>query len=143
MKKRLLVALLIGAATVAVAHDGVKNAAVLARMDAMQDVGAQMKTIGRMAKGEVPFDATAARVAAERLAGLASDTPRLFEPRETDPKSEARPAIWDEFDRFEAHAAEMERAALDAQQIEDMDDLRSSMAALGATCRDCHQRYRD
>lgn len=143
MKSLTFAAALLALATGVVAHEGVKNETVLARMEAMKSVSENLKVMGRMAKGTAPFDAEAAQVAATRIASLADETPALFEPEENDPNSEARAVIWDEFDRFADHAEDMREAALDAREVEDIDDLRDAMMALGATCRDCHERYRD
>ena len=44
------VAMVLGAGAV-VAHEGVQNAAVKARMDGMGELGAGLKVLGNMAKG--------------------------------------------------------------------------------------------
>ncbi|NND21494.1 MAG: hypothetical protein HKO14_05350, partial [Silicimonas sp.] len=49
------VAVLLLVASAALAHQGVKNPAVKARMDVMSAIGDNTKLLGRMAKGEVAF----------------------------------------------------------------------------------------
>ncbi len=93
----LLVAALL-TATTALAHQGVQNRAVLARMNGMSAIAENIKVLGNMAKGKVAFDQKAARVALQRMADHAAEAPELFEAREDDPKSEALPAIWEDFD---------------------------------------------
>ena len=94
-------------ASAALGHGGVLNAAVLARMEAMKAIGDATKVLGEMAKGAVAFDANAARAAAETIATHAADTPALFEAREADPKSEAKPGIWENFADFTAKAGDL------------------------------------
>ena len=64
----------------ALAHKGVMNSSVKARMNAMSAIAEQMKTLGKMAKGVTPFDSATARLAAAEIAKHAGDTPKLFEP---------------------------------------------------------------
>ena len=128
----------------ALAHSGVKNPAVKARMDAMMAIGKETKTLGEMAKGAMPFDLKAAQTAAAAIADHAASTPGLFEANETDPKSEAKASIWVNFDDFTAKATELEVVAKDlSSSITSSDDLGSAMMALGATCKSCHAAYRE
>lgn len=144
MKPAPLLALLFaGAATAVFAHTGVQNPAVLARMDAMKSIGDATKTIGMMAKGDVAFEPEAARAAAQTIAVHAGNTPALFEPRETDPKSEAHPAIWENFDDFTSKARDLEVLASNlATGMDTQDDLRAGLGQLGAACKACHAEYR-
>ena len=58
----------------------------------------------------VPTEASA-RQAAAAITEHASAAPGLFEANETDPKSEALPAIWEDFASFEAAASALVTAA--------------------------------
>lgn len=130
-------------ASAALAHNGVKNAAVMARMNAMSGIGAEMKTLGEMAKGAAAFDANTAQAAAAAIAKHAAKTPALFEAQEDDPKSEATPAIWTNFADFTEKAAAMETIALDlSKSISTPGDLGAALKALGDTCKACHTDYR-
>jgi len=130
--------------TMAWAHQGVQNPAVKARMDGMSAIAENLKVIGTMAKGEIAFDANAAREAAAAMAEHAAATPDLFEANETDPKSEALPAIWDKFDDFTAKALELESIAKGlSASISSPADLRSALGALGENCKSCHEKYRE
>ncbi len=132
------------ACTMAAAHQGVTNTTVMARMDAMSEVGARTRVLGQMTKGELPFDAELARDAAAQIAALAAKAPGLFAAPEDDPKSEARPEIWENFEDFEARSADLEAAARAAAgSVEDPATLRSALGAIGATCKACHERYRE
>ncbi|MGB1390152.1 MAG: c-type cytochrome [Paracoccaceae bacterium] len=145
--KKALTAALAGAmvlATAALAHQGVQNAAVKARMDGMSAIGANMKTLGAMAKGQVAFDAGQAREAAAAVAEEAARIPSLFEAQEADPKSEALPLIWTEFDRFTAIAHDLEAAATAAASaLNEPEDLGPALKAIGGQCSACHKAYRE
>ncbi len=128
----------------AFAHSGVKNAAVLARMDAMSGIGAQMKVLGKMAKGQTKFDAKAASAATAAIAKYAAATPDLFQARENDPKSEALPAIWTNFEDFAEKSRALETVALKfSAAINQPTDLAQAMPQLGETCKACHKLYRE
>ena len=130
-------------ASAALAHSGVKNAAVKARMDAMSEIGRNTKVIGQMAKGQDTFDAAIVRTAAATIAQYAAQVPALFEANETDPKSEALPAIWDNYDDFVLKAEALEQVALKLSSTDPtLGDLGKAMAALGGTCKACHALYR-
>ena len=90
--KIVTVALVLGAGA-ALAHTGVQNKAVKARMAGMGELGAGLKVLGNMAKGTLAFDADQARGAAAEIARAAAETPALFETQKNNPKSEALPAI--------------------------------------------------
>jgi cytochrome c556 len=103
-----------------------------------------MKVLGEMTKGTREFDAAVARAAAARIAEYAAKTPASFEAREDDPKSEARPLIWAQFDDFTALAGEMEALATNySGSIETREDVQEALMALGKTCTACHKPYRE
>ena len=130
-------------AVAAFAHSGVKNPAVMKRMNAMSAVGDATKVLGEMAKGATAFDAAAADAALAVIAAKAAEVPALFEAAETDPKSEALPAIWEDYGDFTAKAKAMEVAAQAAQgTLVAQADVRGALAAVGETCKGCHKSYR-
>lgn len=127
----------------AFAHSGVKNPAVMARMDGMSAVGKAMKTLGKMANGAIAFDAKEAERAVDTLNTEAARITVLFEAREGDPKSEALPAIWDNFADFSVKAAAMQDAVRAAQgQIKSQADLAPALQPIGQSCKGCHTLYR-
>jgi cytochrome c556 len=139
----IIIGLALVTATAALAHQGVKNPAVKARMDGMSAIAENMKTLGQMAKGATAFDAGTARSAAAAIAEHAAATPSLFEANETDPKSEARSEIWSNFEDFAAKATELETIATGfSTSINGPADLNAAMGALGANCKSCHSVYR-
>ena len=132
---------LVMAATVAMAHEGVKDPLVKARMDLMGEIKENTGTLGNMLKGKIPFDAAQAEAA--RLAQLenAKAIPAAFETQATDPKSEAAPAIWTGWDDFVAKTNDM-ITAVEAADASSLDSLRGGMGAIGGSCKACHKSYR-
>ena len=140
----LTYAMALFSATAVLAHQGVNNPVVKARMDAMGSIAENMKTLGQMAKGETRFDSGLAKQAALEIAEHAAVTPTLFEANETDPKSEARSEIWMEFEDFTAKALELEMIALElSKSISSKEDLGPAMQSLGGNCKTCHSIYRN
>ena len=140
---RVVVFVVLFFAGAALAHQGVQNPAVMERMHAMKTIGENTKVLGQMAKGVVAFDAARARAAAAEIAVQAGRTPGLFDAPETDPKSEALPAIWENFPDFTTKSEALRAAAEMARSIETPQDLTAALGAIGATCKACHSEYRE
>ena len=144
IKSSLSLVLCLGVATAALAHSGVENPAVMARMDAMSRIGAEVTVIGLMARGETLFDAEEARAAAAAIAEQAALVPELFATPEDDPKSEARKAIWEDYDRFIEMNGAMETVAIAlSESITTQEDAMMALRTLGQTCRTCHEAFRE
>ncbi|MEM6385644.1 MAG: cytochrome c [Pseudomonadota bacterium] len=128
----------------AFAHEGVKNPAVMARMHGMKDIAKELKVLGRMANGATAFDQTTAKTALVSMARHAGEAPTLFEAPEDDPKSEALPAIWEDFEDFTNKAIELETIASNlASSVTSLDDLAPGLQKLAANCKSCHTAYRE
>jgi cytochrome c556 len=141
MHRLLFLTTLALSGTLAFAHSGVKNPAVMARMNLMSDVGAATKVLGEMAKGTRPFDADTASTARATLLKDADQIALLFEAEEGDPKSEALPDIWTDWAGFMNQTDKM-RKATESLDVSSLDTLREGMAAIGQSCSSCHEAYR-
>lgn len=136
-----LAALLLG--TAALAHSGVTNPDVMNRMMGMSELAKQMKVLGEMAKGQTDFDADAVNAALAKMSEEASYIPSLFEIEAPDPKSEALPGIWQNFDDFKGHASTLETVtARLSGTVEGPGDLAPAMKEVGQVCSACHADYR-
>ncbi|NRB01361.1 MAG: cytochrome c, partial [Rhodobacteraceae bacterium] len=110
------------------AHQGVQNAAVMARMNGMTSIADAMKVIGDMVKGTTAFDRDIAREALSDVAAASAQTLDLFAAPEDDPKSEARPEIWSNFSDFGAKSdALTDLAEALAVAVDTPADLRSAL----------------
>lgn len=125
----------------ALAHGGVKDPQVKARMDLMVTVKDNMAVLGGMAKGKLAFDATQAAAAQKALVEAANAIPAAFEAPATDPKSESLPAIWENWPDFTTKAADMGRAVASVD-VTSLAGVQSGIPTIGKTCGACHQSYR-
>lgn len=144
-KARLAMALALAAmGSAALAHSGVKDDDVKARMAVMMDIGKQMKLIGSMAKGQAAFDAEAANAALAEIADHSAQIAPSFTPQADDPKSEALPVIWQAFEEFETLASETESLAQDLSgTVKTQADLAPVLGQLGGSCKACHKVFRE
>lgn len=143
MKKTVFAVALVALGTAALAHGGVKDKDVMARMEVMKTIGDQMKIIGSMAKDEAGFDAGAANAAVTEIAAQSAQIATLFESRADDPKSEALPAIWEDWEHFTQLASAAETTAEGMiGTISAEADLGPALGKLGGTCKACHSKYR-
>lgn len=126
---------------VAPAHEGVMNPAVMARMEAMKSANDAVRTLGGMARGRIAFDAAAAAAARTDLIAALEQTPALFEAPETDPMTEARPEIWQDWPRYLA-LSEASVTAARALSTASLADVQAGLGRIGATCSACHEDYR-
>ncbi len=66
-----------------------------------------------------------------------------FPTKETDPASEARERIWDDFAGFARksnHLADVAGSA--SRDIKTVDDVRVALKSIGSACQACHKEYR-
>jgi cytochrome c556 len=130
--------------SVAFAHSGVKDKNVKERMMVMKAMADNTKIIGQMLKRKTQFDANEAKSALERLSSLSLKTPKVFTVNATDPKSEAKPAIWDEFDEFTKLSLDLaETSTALVSSIEIIEDLRPALKRISSGCKSCHSKYRE
>lgn len=125
----------------ALAHADVANPVVKERMALMGEIRTNFATLGGMVQGKTAFDAATAAEAKAALAAAAAMIPAKFEANETDPESEAAPAIWDDWEGFTADAADFE-AAVAALDTASLESVQAGFRPIGGSCGACHQAYR-
>ena len=107
MAVAMAVALSTGATLVASAHEGATGV-VGERMRSMEAVGDAMKLISSMFRGQIEYDTDAVREAADAIAGHGGEQlTGLFPEGSLDPPTEALPAIWQDWERFESLAGDL------------------------------------
>ena len=139
--KFLIFGVLIAAPAFALAHSGATGI-VKKRRETMKDVGAMMKELGAMVKGDARFDAsTVARRAGDLKIHTAS-MPALFPEGSIHGPSEALPQIWKNFEGFSRIASDLETAASALSSVTEATALPAALIAAGKTCKACHSDYR-
>ncbi|WP_337660638.1 c-type cytochrome [Anderseniella sp. Alg231-50] len=127
--------------TLALAHSGATGI-VKKRMEVMKDVGAVMKELGAMVKGDANFDASTVARRAGDLKVHAAGMPALFPEGSIHGPSEALPQIWADFEEFSRIASDLESAAATLSGVTEAAALPAALGAAGKTCKACHSDYR-
>ena len=141
---KLIILVSLTISSVAFAHSGVKDKNVKKRMMLMKEMAGNTKIIGQMLKGKTSFDANQVKLALERLSALSLETPKVFTINATDPKSEAMPNIWDQFDEFTKLSKDLaETSIVLANSVATIEDLRPALKKVSSGCKACHSRYRE
>ena len=141
---KLFVAVFITASSVVFVHSCVKDKNVKERMMLMKEMANNTKIIGQMLKGKTSFDENEAKLALKRLSSLSLKTPKVFQVNATDPKSEAKSNIWDEFDEFTKLSQDLAEATeVLAVSVGTINDLRPALKRVSSGCKACHSKYRE
>ena len=121
---------------------------VKARRALMGTIGYHTGILGKMAKGDMPYDAALASAAAENLSTAATMNRLTIWIEGSGVGSaegtRAKPDIWSDPVGFETAAMGLETAAA-AMVIAagtDLDALRGAMQGVGTACSTCHKAYR-
>lgn len=140
-------AITIAGAAFAGGHSG--NPAVKARKSHMQLYGFNIGLLGGMAKGEIEYDAAAAKGAAENLAALSSlNQSRYWVPgtsnTELGEETRALPAIWESGSKAGEIGGQMAEAAATLASVagDGKDAMTGALGPVGKACGDCHKGYR-
>ena len=140
----------------ALAHTGAMGI-VKERMDEMSLLGDHAKTVGDMLKGKTSFDLLAVEDAAQAFVTHGDKIPSLFPDTEDSREAtatEARPAIWDNWDDFEALAEKFTNDSMTFLSVasglsggaDSVDDQGRAVRAVfykaAKNCSACHKRFR-
>lgn len=138
----LAAALLTLPATVAFAQD---DSAQVERQEIMEDIGDAMGVLGKMVKGQTPYDATAAT---SSLQVFITETPEFLDlfpaGSESGYETRAKPEIWQDMADFESKGQELVSAAEAAMAPAEqgLDAFRAAFGPIGQSCKGCHETYR-
>lgn len=109
----------------------------------MKANGRQAGILGRMLKGDDPFDAAKVQVAFAQFAETAQKFPALFAENTRTGETRALPAVWEKRDDFVAAAAKFGKDVADYKdKVATLDGLKAAMPVIGKNCGDCHQTFR-
>lgn len=141
----IITAAAVGAISVAPATSHEKATGVVKeRMELMKANGKAMKAMGAMVKGESPYDADQVRALAEELRADSAKIPDLFPEGSLEPPSEALPAIWQNWAKFEELARRMGEASGAVADAADggLGAVAPVFGGLAKTCSACHTDFR-
>ncbi|MBA5777583.1 cytochrome c [Stappia sp. F7233] len=118
---------------------------VATRQNLMKSVGLATGTLGKMVKGELPYDPITAELAMRVIFTSAVGYVDLFpEGSGEGANTEASPKIWEDKAGFDAVALKLEQSALAAipASKEGLDSLKANFGSVAQNCRACHENYR-
>ncbi len=147
MKKIAIVTaaiLSLGVADLASARDQNKDA-IAARQGAFTLIAANMKPMGAMAEGKVPFSQEAFSKRATNLAALSSMPWEFFIPGSDKGQTEAKAEVWSKSEDFKAEADKFQEAAAKLAAATQSGDEAAIKAQLGDTakaCKSCHKIFK-
>jgi len=141
--KQLITAITITSLSIgAMAHAGAEGV-IKERMDRFKENKEAMKAI----KGNLTGDAAVIAQKASEIEAWANEMVNFFPEGSNQSPSEALPAIWENFDDFTTKASANAKAAANlktlAQSGADAGALTNGFKALGKTCKDCHNDYKE
>ncbi len=110
----------------------------------MKGNGQHAGAVGKMVRGEDPFDAAKVNAAFAQWTETAQKIPTLFpEPPKAGEETRALPKIWEAKSDFEAKIAAFSKAVADNKdKVKTLDELKVAMPLVGKACGDCHEPYR-
>jgi cytochrome c556 len=119
---------------------------IKARQGVMNYRAVNIGALAAMAKGEAPYDAAAAKVAADALVSSGKIDMSMLWPEGSDNAAHkgtnALPTGWSDYAGVGAAEANFLKAAEATAATTDLAGLQASMAALGGACGGCHKTYR-
>ena len=121
-----------------------EHPAVTYRQSLMQVNKWHIGKLGAMAKGEMEFDAEAAKHHAAVISATAAGIPEGFPEGSDTENSDVLPAIWEDFSGFEEAAENLHVAAAALADADDVsaDNLGGYVKEIGGACGACHDDFR-
>lgn len=104
-----------------------------------------MGPMGRMLKGDMPYDKAQFQRNAEALAFLSKLPKDAFIPGSDKGETKAKPEIWSKADKFKAanDAMESETAKLaELSKAGSLDALKEQLGKVQKTCKACHEEFK-
>ncbi len=120
--------------------------AVKYRQSAFSVMGTHFGRIGAMVQNRVPFDAATLAANAEIVAALSALPFAAFGEGTDVGDTKALPVVWSQRAKFDAATTKMQQAVTElnaAAKTGDMAKIRPAFGAVGASCKGCHDDFRD
>lgn len=122
-----------------------ENAAIAKRKKILKGFGDATKPIALMIKGAAPFNLALVKTALTKYSENTKTLQTLFpEDSKTGGKTKAKPAIWEEKEKFDTLFQKLERdARMASTSIVDEASFKSTMPKVLGDCKSCHDKYRE
>lgn len=147
MLKKLFIATLAGTmlATplLASAQDD-KNPTISYRQKVMSSISANIGAISDVLKYMLPHEKNI-QAHAEQMASAAALIPSAFKEEVSEGLTDAKPAVWEEWDEFEEYAGDLESAANKLAEVAasgDTGEIGAQVKKVGDACKQCHEEFR-
>jgi len=114
------------------------------RQKVMTSNGASMGAIGDILKHKLPYQSHIT-IHAQDIQRMSTVIPDAFKKQITAGKTDAKPEIWKEWDKFAADAEAMGKEAAELAKVaqgSDMAAISAQVKKLGDSCGNCHKPYR-
>jgi cytochrome c556 len=103
--------------------------------------------IGKMVRGDIPYDQTAVDAA---IAELEADVPKIPNAFKDNPKEQvvnasygASPKVWENKADFDSKVPAVIKAIADVKgKVKDLDGLKVAFKSMNDACNGCHETYR-
>jgi len=118
------------------------------RQSVFQLIKSNMAPLGGMAKGAIEYDSGVMQtngMRIEQLADMLTDYLQV-DTSKFDVNTEARPVIWKQFDDVQEKISDLKTAAVNLQSAAQTGDeslYKQAIGKVGASCKSCHDDYKD
>lgn len=114
------------------------------RQKVMGSIGANMGAIGDIMKNKLPLTGNIDEHAKE-INLAASLIASAFKHKAAEGKTDAKPAVWEQWSKFEEHAKKLETASAKLAEVAAKGDMAATGDAIkgvGGACKGCHDDFK-
>jgi len=115
------------------------------RKGAYQVIGWHMGPMGRMVKGQQPFDQNVFVRNSGIIEQMSHVVPDAFVPGSDQGETRAKPEIWQQQDKFKAAVERFQSEAAKMSEVSKQgspDQIKTQFGALAKACSNCHDQFR-
>jgi cytochrome c556 len=139
---KLIVFILTLMSTVTLAHDGATGI-VAERMDAMSAIGDANKALSNISRGRADFDLQTVVDSAKSIEQHSGTwLLDLFPEGRLDAESDAKAAIWQDWETFSNLTMDLQTSASALGKITEESEFSAAYKNVSSTCGSCHKKFR-